>query len=359
MDQANQQSSISAAAEAMLGGGILDSIDEQGVDTPDEDVIESTDAEIEDQESDESDDQTEGEESEESTDDDESEQSDDDAESDSEETQPEIETIEQLAETLGVSVEDMQDNLKVSVVVDGERQVVTLKEALGGYQKDADYRRKTSELASQRREFETTARQEAEKVDYQHQIAANVLMVAEKQLKGEMQGMDELRHTDPVAWATKRADLIDRDQQLQQLKQHAANAFMQQKQEREQNDQSTKQEQLAAERDSLMKLIPNFSDVKPKLEGYLSSSYGFSNDELGTVADHRLIDMARKAMLYDQQSTKTEVAKKKVKLAPKMQKPTKSEPQISSAVQQRKSAKARLKKSGHIRDAASALESFL
>lgn len=360
MDQANQQSTVQAAADAMLGSGFFDSIEEQGADAPEhDDVVKSPEAEIEEQDSEESEDQPEGEELDESTDDDEAEQSDEEADSDSDEAQPEIETIEQLAETLGVSVEDMQDNLKVSVVVDGVKQVVTLKEALGGYQKDADYRRKTSELANQRREFETVAKQEAEKVDYQHQVAANVLSVAERQLMGEMQGMEELRHTDPVAWATKRADLIEKQQNLQQLKQQAAQAYMQQKQEREQHDQAARQEHLAAERDSLLKLIPDFTDVKPKLEGYLSNSYGFSNDELGTVADHRLIDMARKAMLYDQQSKKIEVAKKKVKLAPKMQKPTKSAPQPSAASEQRRSAKARLKKSGHVRDAASALESYL
>jgi hypothetical protein len=362
MDQANQQSSVQAAADAMLGGGFMDSIDEEGSFEPEnDDVVESPESEIEDedQESDESDDQTEGEEAEESTEDDETEQTDDDAESDSDEEQFSFDTVEQLAENLGISEEELLGKLSTTITVDGQKEVVTLRDALDGRMKDADYRRKTSILANDRREFESSSKQEAEKVDYQHQVAANVLMVAEKQLKGEMQGMDELRHTDPVAWATKRADLIEREQSLQQLKQHAAQAYMQQKQERDEKDQNSKNERLSIERDSLMKLIPNFSDVKPKLEGYLSNSYGFSNDELGTVADHRLIDMARKAMLYDQQATKTEVAKKKVKLAPKMQKPTRAAPQNSSAAQQRKSAMGRAKKSGHINDAASAIESFL
>lgn len=361
MDQANQQSTVQSAAEAMLGSGVIDSIIdddtvEQEAEAP-QDAIE--DSEVEDQDLETEEEQPEAEEVEESEEDEEAEKSDEEANSDSDEEQPEIETFDQLAETLGLSLEDMQDNLKVKVVIDGEEQAVTLKEALSGYQKDADYRRKTSELASQRREFEQIAKQEHEKVEYQHQVAANVLNVAENQLRGEMQNLDELRQTDPVAWATKRADLIEREHHLQALKQQAATAYMQQKQENEQKQAEARNEQLANERDSLLKLIPDFQDVKPKLEEYLSSSYGFTNEELGSVLDHRLVDMSRKAMLYDQQVKSANIAKKKVKAAPKMQKPTKPAAKLSPEREKLKAAKARLKKSGHVRDAASAMESFL
>lgn len=363
MDQANQQS-VQAAADAMLGSGILDSIDEQEVKAPapQEPVgdLESHDEEVEDLDLEESEEEPDGDlDAEESDEEDEDEKTDEEAESDSDEEQFNFDTVEQLAENLGISVEEFLDKLKATITVDGQKEVVTLRDALNGRMKDADYRRKTSELANQRREFEQVAKQESEKVDYQHQVAANVLMVAEKQLLGEIQGLDALRESDPMAWTAKRADLIERQQQLTQLKQQAAQAYMQQKQEREHKDSEALQERLAVERDALLKLVPDFQNVKPKLEGYLSNSYGFTNDELGTVADHRLIDMARKAMLYDQQATKTEVAKKKVKLAPKMQKPSKAAPQRSAASEQARSAKARLKKSGHVRDAASAIEAYL
>lgn len=363
MDQASQQS-VQAAADAMLGSGILDA---EVPETPEVEAqapvgdLEYEEAEIE--ESEESEEEPEGDleegELEESEDDDDAEKSDEEADSESDEEQPNIETVEQLAETLGVAPDELQDNLKVTVTVDGESQVVTLKEALSGYQKDADYRRKTSELANQRREFQQIAKQEAEKVDYQHQVAANVLAVAERQLIGEMQNLDALRESDPMQWTAKRADLIERQQQLTQLKQQAAQAYYQQKQEREAQESEAQQERLAQERDALLKLVPDFANVAPKVTSYLNESYGFTAEELNGVADHRLIDMARKAWLYDQQAKKTEVAKKKVKQAPKMQKPAKAAPQRSAASEQRRNAKARLKKSGHIRDAASAIESFL
>ncbi len=364
MDQANQQSTVQSAADAMLSSGIFDSGDDapvQEAQAPVGDLESQLEAEeTEDLDLEESDDQPEGDvEPEESEEDDEAEKSDEEADSDSDEEQFNFDTVEQLAENLGVSEEELLDKLKATITVDGQKEVVTLRDALNGRMKDADYRRKTSELANQRREFEQVARQESEKVDYQHQVAANVLSVAERQLLGEMQNMDALRESDPMAWTAKRADLIERQQQLQSLKQQAAQAYMQQKQEREHQDQQAKQERLEVERDALLKLVPDFQAVKPKLEGYLANSYGFSNDELGTVADHRLIDMARKAMLYDQQATKTEVAKKRVKLAPKMQKPAKGAPQRNAASEQARAATARLRKSGHINDAASAIESFL
>lgn len=364
MDQANQQS-VQAAADAMLGSGILDSIDEQEARAPAPqepvgDLESYEDEETEGLDLEESEEEPEGDlDAEESDEEDEDEKTDEEAESDSDEAQFTFDTVDELAENLGISTDELLDKLKLKVKVQGQEEFVTLKEAAGGYQKDAYFRQETSKLAQERRESEQVAKQESEKVDYQHQVAANVLSVAERQLMGEMQNLDALRESDPMAWTAKRADLIERQQQLTQLKQQAAQAYMQQKQEREHKDSEALQERLAVERDALLKLVPDFQSVKPKLEGYLSNSYGFTNDELGTVADHRLIDMARKAMLYDQQATKTEVAKKKVKLAPKMQKPSKAAPQRSAASEQARSAKARLKKSGHVRDAASAIEAFL
>lgn len=364
MDQANQQSTIDSAAEAMLSSGAIDSIlGEEETETPEQQPVAEVDAEeTEEQDTDTAEDV---ETDEDNTEDDDSEEVEQDegeeSESDEEQKQVDIESAGQLAEALGVSVDDLLDNLKVDVVIDGESQSVTLREAQAGYQKDADYRRKTSELAQQRREFETQAQQRAQDLEGQHQVAANVLMYVEQQMlrESDPQAMAELRNSDPVAWAAKYAEQTERKQQLEQLKQQAATAYQQHQQRLMQEQAEAAQLKIAEEMEALQKRVPDIKEVAPKINGYLSESYGFTNDELRGVADHRLVDLARKAMLYDQQASKAQVAKKKVKAAPKMQKPARKAPQPDAKVQKQREAKRNLKKSGHVRDAASAIENLL
>lgn len=369
MDQASEQST-EAAAQALLDGGHLDSFLGETPEPEQKDAPETEQAEAEQPEPEVSEvetDDSDAVEDEDNEEDDDSEEveadegeSSDDEEQESNE-QIEIESADQLAQALGVSTDDLLDNLRIDVVIDGERQSVTLRDAQAGYQKDADYRRKTSELATQRREFEQQAQQKHQEVEFQHQVAAQMLLYAEKQLAQEAdpQALAELRQSDPMAWTAKYAELTERKQQLQQLKQQAAQAYMQHTQQAEQEQKEKFDAKLAEEAEALQRLIPNFKEVKPQLEGYLSESYGYSPEDMGMVADHRIIDLARKAMLYDQQQAKAKEVKKKVKAAPKMQKPGKKAAPKNPQTEKLRVSKSRLKKSGSLRDAASVFESFI
>ena len=63
-------------------------------------------------------------------------------------------TLEGLAEQLGMEVSDLSSTLKATVKINGEEQQVTLSELATGYQMEGDYRRKTAEVAEQRRSLE-------------------------------------------------------------------------------------------------------------------------------------------------------------------------------------------------------------
>lgn len=362
MDQAPAQS-VDSAVERMLDGGLIDSIlgtDEQDTQEPEsqeqeiEETADDTETVATEEESEESD---EGETEEVAEDDSETAES-DNAESDEE--QIEIDSIDSLTEALGVPKEELLDNLTIDVVIDGETQSVSLREAQAGYQKDADYRRKTGELAQQRRELESKHQESQQHIEYQHQIAANVFMAAQRQLIGEANSerMAQLRQTDPVQWTAERADLIERTEQFKALEQQAQQAYYQNKQLLEQQTAQTQQERLSQEAEALQKLVPNFREIKPDLDNYLAKDYGFSNEDLTQVADHRLVDLARKAMLYDKSQAKVQQLKPKIKKAPKTQKPAPkaSKPGRSDKL---KVAKSKLRKSGDVRDAASAIENFL
>lgn len=361
MDQAPAQSStVESAASAFEDSGFMDSIlgNDTEIEAIDDGQEQEDDVELDDEvESEEESD----EDTSEDVEADDSEEESESEESDSEEEQIEIESTNQLAEALGVSEDALLDNLKVKVVINGQEQLVTLREAQGGYQKDADYRQKTGELSKQRREFESKQTESAQQVEYQHHVASQVLTMAENELMRDYQDIDSLRESDPMAWTVKRADLIERKQQLDTAKQQAHQAYMQNQGQISQETQQAKDLKMSQETEALAKLMPDFKKVVPQVNSYLADKYGFTNDELNAVDDHRLVDMARKAWLYDQQPTKAEAVKKKVKLAPKMvQKPSKGTSKTPATNRDRLSvATKNLKKSGHVRDAASAIEQLL
>ena len=68
-------------------------------------------------------------------------------------------TVEGLAEAIGITAQELSEHLRVTVKVDGKEQVVTLAEAVKGQQLEADYRSKTSELAETRRAFASQVEQ--------------------------------------------------------------------------------------------------------------------------------------------------------------------------------------------------------
>ena len=63
-------------------------------------------------------------------------------------------TLNGLAEAVGLSADEFADHVHVPVTVNGETRMVTLTEARKGYQLEVDYRHKTADLAEQRRALE-------------------------------------------------------------------------------------------------------------------------------------------------------------------------------------------------------------
>ncbi len=84
---------------------------------------------------------------------------------------------------------------------------------------------------------------------------------------------------------------------------------------------------LAEEAQKLAEQIPEWNDPEEGAKGraelaeYLQNKVGFSVEELQSAADHRLIVMARKAMLYDAKPKAQEIVKKRVLKVPKVLKP--------------------------------------
>lgn len=287
------------------------------------------------------------------------EESEEDAEEATDDTR-EITTLEELTQALEKSTEEL-DGLKVTIKAHGQTEQVTLADLKASYQKDSDYRQKTQELAEQRRGFESQAAQARQNIEAQLQQSAQVFNALEQMVITPLDPaeMAQLRQTNPAEYAARLQDYQGKAQYVQNLRQSAAQAYEQNRHALEAQVNAHRAEVLQREREKL-EAIPGWGDeLKGNILNYLANSYGYTEQELGSVYDHRLVDIVRKAHLFDKMQSDMNVAKKKVEKAPVFVKPGKPAPKASikhSALQQ---AKARLAKTGSRHDAARLIESLL
>jgi len=205
-----------------------------------------------------------------------------------------------------------------TVKIDGKEVQVPLSELLNGYQRQSDYTKKTMEAAEQRK----AADAETQKAQQERQQYAGELQRMAVQLEGvlEQQGQidwNALIESDPVEYL-KQQQLFQQRQALYQQNMSEQQKLAQQFQtEQAQAHQSY----LAQQRDDLLAKLPDWKDdAKAAAEKTAISKFlqdqGFGDEDISSIADHRHVLIARKAMLYDQLMAKANVQAKKVQEAP-------------------------------------------
>ena len=246
------------------------------------------------------------------------------------------------------------------VKVDGEEQEVTLAELQAGYSRQADYTRKTQELAQQRRQIE----QEIQQAREERERYARQLAEFEAGLQPEPEPTDEqwqqLYEQNPVEWVRQRELMRERREKRERLARERQQLVLRQQQEQARKLQETVQQ----EQRRLIEAIPEWSDAeKAKVERNDIRRYahdvGFSDDDIAQVYDHRLVLVLRDAAKYRAlmaKQTKVQPSKPKApKTAPPGAASTPAEQQTASA----KKLKQRLRETGSMRDAAALMENML
>ena len=243
--------------------------------------------------------------------------------------------------------EKQEDSPSYTVKVNGQELDVTLDELRNGYSRDADYRQKTEELSYQRKQFQSES--EKQRQDYSQKLNElnQRLSAAQVDLNAEINSadLDRLYDEDPTEAARVERKL--------KKKQDALNQSLQQAQA-EQKEQFSSF--LQDQQRKLVSKIPEFSDpakastLKANMKSTLNN-YGFNDQEVAQVYDHRIVMLVNDAMKYrSMQNSKPNIAKK-------ITKPGKS---FSSGVKQSKSEAnlklrrekfSRLKKSGSMKAA--------
>jgi len=271
------------------------------------------------------------------------------------ESQPESEgTKEQVTENTEVKEEtqtELEEPELHRVKVQGQELEVTLDELKAGYSRDSDYRQKTHSLGLEKRDLETQKTSLRQSYDTRLSELNDLIATADATVR-QQQGSEDLQKLydeDPTAAARLDYQLRQQNRQLEEVRSKAKEA-----QQSQYNEFLNTQRELAATK------IPEFADpnkadtFKVNMRNSLRN-YGFNDSEIGSLADHRFLMVAKDAMSYQNLKDKKPIVQKKVANAPKVVKAGVAKSNTSSGREQIRQKIGKLAKTGHIKDAQNAI----
>ena len=256
------------------------------------------------------------------------------------------------------ATQDINENSEepsYTVKVDGSEMEVTLDELLRGYQREADYTRKTSELSLEKSRHNDMMQQSQSEINQKLSKLTELTSAAQQELQTEYSNIDfeKLYEDDPVEAARLEHKMRKRAENLQRIQEETRN-----------NQMNEFQKYLQEEQAKVATLIPEFSDpakasrIKSEMRTYLTK-LGYNNNEIASVYDSRQVMLIKDAMAYDKLKKSNVKVTKKVAKAPKVVKPGVSKTKAEQASKQRRDKLNHLKKTGSVRSAAKVFRDYL
>jgi len=279
------------------------------------------------------------------------------------EAEPQQEQVEETVDDEAEVQEDDSQEEEPSYVVKaaGEEKEVPLSELIKGYQLGADYTKKTTEVAEQRKLVEAE-RAAIEEAKYARDNYAQRLQAIDQFLTSQMpqEDLQSLKENDPIGYAVKVAELSEKKEQLQAIRAEQARIAQQQ-----QSDYArAMSDRVAQEASKLAQVLPEFSDpakgdnFRKEIRNY-GKTLGFTEEELSQVYDSRHVLTLHKAMMYDKLQKSKPAITKKVNEAPRMLRAGTSGANKQSDAQKLQKQQSQLRNSGKVRDAAALFEQLL
>ena len=285
------------------------------------------------------------------------------------ESTPETQEVQESTESKTASTEQASENTETTeetpteletpelhrVKVQGQELEVSLDELKAGYSRDSDYRQKTHSLGMEKRDLETQKNSLRQTYDTRLSELNDLISTANQFVEQKQGGQDlaKLYQEDPTEAARLDFQLRQEKQHIDSLKDKAREA-----QTRQYETYLETQKELAATK------IPEFSDpnkadsFKLNMRNTLRD-YGFNDQEIGSLADHRFLMVAKDAMSFKSQKDKRPIVSKKVANAPKVLKAGVAKSNVSSGREEVRNKIKTLRKTGHIRDAQSAIADMI
>jgi len=253
---------------------------------------------------------------------------------------------------------DIQENSEepvYTVTVDGTDYEVTQDELIQGYQRNADYTRKTQELAVEKQQSSEFVERSKKDVEAKLAQLTQLNQAAQAQLQEEYANIDfeKLYDEDPVEAARLEHKMRKKHEQLAQVQQQT-----------QQLQTQEFQKYLEEQEKQLNIKLPELShpekgqQFKKQMRDYLSS-VGFNAQEIDSVYDHRYVMLVRDAMSYrNLQKAKPQIKKKAVN-APKVVKSGVSKSKGQQQAEAKRQQLSKLRKSGSVQDAAKLFRSLV
>ena len=237
--------------------------------------------------------------------------------------------LSDIAKLLGAdeSSLDVDDdgNVLVKTKIDGQEGKAKFQDLIKSYQLQGHVDRQVREVAEQRKQVEMQVQAAQQQMQVQQQVMG--VYAEAKAIEMELNkyaNVDWNAYFDQDPVEAAKADRYMRDMQAKhnQKLQEANNA----QQYIMQQQQFTQQQHLAAQQQMLMQALPAWNDgeVMKKESTQIQSDLsarGFNPQEIGNLSDHRLLLLARDAMLYRQSQAGKDSTVKAVRNAPKIIKP--------------------------------------
>lgn len=204
---------------------------------------------------------------------------------------------------------------------DGKEETIeaSTEDLAKSYMRQQDYTKKTQALAqreSQAVEFLTAKHEEVKNHYLQQAELAKAAVIQIAGLKTEDE-MANLANSDPAAWVAENQRQRQINSYLNGLNQQIEGEKQQAK---AQADQRARQ-QIKQQFDTAWQELSKDGIDKPKLQKIysdVSSKYGFSNEELANVYDHRLVRALRDAAAYQALKAQKPAVMQKAQNAPRM-----------------------------------------
>lgn len=223
---------------------------------------------------------------------------------------------------------DYEEQDVFTVRVNGEDVDVTLDEALKGYQREADYTRKTQQLAEQRKqleaeqsEFQAVQAQTAQLRDAYGQTLQQLQQQIQDGLQQEPDWDAAYERLDAKEYTRLVQDWNARKDSLQKVQIEQARVAKEQAKESE----AMMRAHLSQQSELMLEKLPQWRDEKVRLTERdqlitYAKSLGYTDDEIANAADHRAIVALYHSWQLSKLNAAKPEAKKRVRKAPKMAK---------------------------------------
>ncbi len=256
-------------------------------------------------------------------------------------------------------IEEVSEPQLYAVKINGEDVEVTIDELQSSYSRQADYTRKTQELAQQRKTVEEQQSEVAKNEAIYKELLPKMEAALSESL-GDEPNWETLYSNDPIGYVRERDLWNEKQQKLQAVQ--AEQTRLQEEDQVKQQEQIQKYMQYGEKQ--ILNHVPEWKDKTIQQEEKLAirdhaiNDLGFTAEEINQVYDYRLLLGLRNSWM--QNKTQKAVKKKPTQKASARNRVAKpgsvSRKKTSTPL---KKSKARLAKSGKVQDAAKVFEQLI